>query len=59
VFLGRIGQLPGVTILRGEQVEITSAQPMIFHIDGEPFVGGTTLRARIHPQALRIRVPKN
>jgi diacylglycerol kinase (ATP) len=57
VFLGRIARVPGVTIRRGEQVEITSARPMIFHIDGEPFAGGTTLRARVHRHALRILVP--
>ena len=29
---------------------------MIFHVDGEPMQGGTTLVARVHPGALRICV---
>ena len=29
---------------------------MTFHVDGEPMQGGTTLRARIHPGALRVAV---
>ena len=57
VFLGQIGRVPGVTIVRGDEVAITSGRPMIFHVDGEPFAGGTTLRARVHRQALRVLVP--
>jgi diacylglycerol kinase (ATP) len=57
VFLGQIARIPGVTMLRGEHVEVTSEQPVIFHVDGEPFVGGTHLKARAHRGALRVRVP--
>jgi len=39
-------------------VTISSAGSMIYHADGEPCVGGTSIRARIRPQALRVRVPK-
>ena len=38
------------------RVTIESDHPMTFHVDGEPFQGGTTLRARVHPGALLIAV---
>jgi len=38
-------------------VEITSARPVLYHVDGEPFVGGASLTARVRPKALRVRVP--
>jgi diacylglycerol kinase family enzyme len=57
VFAGQIARVPGVTMLRGESIAITSGRPVIFHVDGEPFVGGATLQARIHRAALRVRVP--
>ena len=57
VFLGQIGRVSGVTIVRGDEVAITSGGPMVFHVDGEPIVGGTTLRARVHRHALRVLVP--
>jgi diacylglycerol kinase (ATP) len=58
VFLGQIDRVPGVTMLKGEAVEVTSARPAIFHVDGEPFVGGAQLKARAHRAALRVRVPR-
>ena len=57
IFLGQIAGVPGVTMLKGEAVEVTSARPAIFHVDGEPFVGGAQLKARAHRGALRVRVP--
>jgi diacylglycerol kinase (ATP) len=58
VFRGKIDRLPGVSIRRGEAIEITSARPVIYHIDGEPFVGGASVRARVRPNALKLRVPR-
>lgn len=57
LFSGRIAQVPGITMTTVQDVTITSASPMIYHADGEPCVGGTSIRARIRPQALRLRVP--
>jgi diacylglycerol kinase (ATP) len=37
-------------------VTIESAEPMLFHVDGESVQGGTRLRARIHPGSLRVAV---
>jgi diacylglycerol kinase (ATP) len=56
VFLGQVARIPGVTIRQGTEVEITSARPVLYHVDGEPFVGGASIRARIHPRALRINM---
>jgi diacylglycerol kinase family enzyme len=38
------------------RVTIECDEPMTFHVDGEPVVGGTRLDARIHPGALRVCV---
>jgi diacylglycerol kinase (ATP) len=57
VFLGQIARVPGVTIRRATEVEITSARQVLYHVDGEPFVGGASIRARVQPRALRIKVP--
>jgi YegS/Rv2252/BmrU family lipid kinase len=37
-----------------ERATITSEQPMMFHVDGEAVQGGTTLEAKIHPNALLV-----
>jgi len=57
IFAGQVGRLPGVTMRKGVSIEITSAHPVVYHIDGEPFVGGASLKAHVRPQALRVRVP--
>jgi diacylglycerol kinase (ATP) len=56
IFMGRIANAPGVTMLKGERVEITSGRPVIYHVDGEPFVGSAHVTARVHRAALRVRV---
>ena len=57
IFAGQVGRLPGVTMRTGVDIEITSANPVVYHIDGEPFVGGASIKAHVRPQALRIKVP--
>jgi YegS/Rv2252/BmrU family lipid kinase len=59
IFTGAIAQVPGVTMLRGEQIEVTSGRPVTFHIDGEAFIGAAHLRARVHRDALRVRVARD
>jgi YegS/Rv2252/BmrU family lipid kinase len=56
LFRGRLADVPGVTMSVATRVEIASAEPLIFHVDGEPCVGGTSVSARIRPGALRVRV---
>jgi diacylglycerol kinase (ATP) len=55
LFTGGIADAPGVTTRRVTRVRITAAEPMLFHVDGEPLAGGTTLEVMVHPRALRIR----
>ena len=57
LFAGRIAQVPGITMIPARDVEISSALPLVYHVDGEPCVGNATIRARIRPRALRVRVP--
>jgi YegS/Rv2252/BmrU family lipid kinase len=57
VFAGRVGRLAGVTMTTAQRVEITSGRPVVYHCDGEPFVGGAAIRARVLPAALTVRCP--
>lgn len=56
VFAGHIDRVRGVTIRRGASIEVTSSRPVIYHVDGEPFVGAASVTARVRPRALRVRV---
>ena len=56
LFNGTVAKAPGCTIRRVREVTIEADRPMTYHVDGEPVLGGTTLRARIHPGALRVAV---
>ena len=51
---GSIELAPIWSARRIDEITITATAPMLFHVDGEPVQGGTTLHARIHPGALRI-----
>jgi YegS/Rv2252/BmrU family lipid kinase len=57
LFTGRIARVPGVSTLSTSDVLIESTRPTAYHVDGEPFLGGTSLRARVHPGALRVKTP--
>lgn len=57
LFAGQIARVRGVSMTTAESVEITSAQPVVYHVDGEPFAGGASVRARVRPRALTVRVP--
>ena len=56
LFNGTVQRAPGCSIRQIQRVTIESDQPMMFHVDGEPIQGGTSLRARVHPGALRVAV---
>ena len=56
LFDGRIGNVPDVSTFLVEQVTIGSLRPMLYHVDGEPFLGGSSLSARVCPGALRVMV---
>ncbi len=52
-----IDKAPGVTMLRGARVKVTGDRPILFHVDGEPHPGPSTVNAHVHPAALRVKVP--
>jgi len=56
VALTHLSQIAGCRIKRIREVTIEADQPMTFHVDGEPIQGGTRLRARVHPGALRVAI---
>lgn len=58
LFRGCIADVPGVTLTRTASAEISSTRRTLYHVDGEPFVGSASLKARIHRHALRVRAPR-
>jgi diacylglycerol kinase (ATP) len=56
LFNGTVDRMRGCTIQRIREVTVEADEPMTFHVDGEPVVGGTRLRALVHPGALRVAV---
>jgi diacylglycerol kinase (ATP) len=56
LFTGTADRIRGCTTQRIREVTIEADEPMTYHVDGEPVVGGTRLHARVHPAALRVAV---
>jgi YegS/Rv2252/BmrU family lipid kinase len=56
LFNGSAERIPGCSIRRIQRATIASDRPMLFHVDGEPVQGGTEVRVRVHPAALRVAV---
>jgi diacylglycerol kinase (ATP) len=57
LFRGRIARVPGVTMTPAAHITIGSARQMLYHVDGEPYVGPASMEARAHAAALRVQVP--
>jgi diacylglycerol kinase family enzyme len=57
LFNGRIGTVPGVSMCAAAEIAITSKRPAVYHVDGEPFLGGASLTARAHARALHVQIP--
>jgi YegS/Rv2252/BmrU family lipid kinase len=57
LFNGTVTCARGCTLRRIRQATIECDTPMVFHVDGEPVHGGTSLRVRVHPGALYIAAP--
>lgn len=57
VFMGQIARIRDVAMRAAVDIQVTSAHPVIYHLDGEPYVGGASLAARPHPGALRVAIP--
>jgi len=56
LFTGTADRIRGCTTQRIREVTIEADDPMTYHLDGEPVVGGNRLTARVHPGALKIAV---
>ena len=56
LFTGTADRIRGCTTQRIQEVTIEADEPMTYHVDGEPVVGGTRVVARVHPGALRVAV---
>jgi len=57
LFRGTLAEVSGVRMLTATTVQLTGAHETLYHVDGEPFVGGALIQARVHPSVLRVRVP--
>lgn len=57
MFSGRIAAVPGVTMSSAVDIQVTSGQPVLYHVDGEPYTGAGVVAARPWPAALRVVVP--
>ncbi len=55
LFAGTIAGVPGVSICRIQSAIVSGDGPLLYHVDGEPYVGGPSLRVSVRPGALRLR----
>ena len=51
-----IDRAADVTRLPATHLVVRAVEPILFHVDGEPHQGGTSVEARIIPSAIRVRV---
>ena len=57
LFTGTVGRVRGVRMASVAEVDVTGSGPLAYHVDGEACRGGSSLRVRVLPGALRVRVP--
>ncbi len=55
LFTGTIAAAPGVSISRIQSAVVGGDGPLAYHADGEPYVGGPSLRVSIVPGGLCLR----
>ena len=55
LFRGTIAAVRGVSIEKVRSARVRSAVPLVYHADGEAFLGGTEIAVSIQPLALRLR----
>jgi YegS/Rv2252/BmrU family lipid kinase len=56
LFNGTVDRAKGCSIQKIAYATIECDRPMVYHVDGEPASGGTSLRVRVHPGALYVAV---
>jgi YegS/Rv2252/BmrU family lipid kinase len=54
LFSGNVARVPGVSTTRASSVAISAHTALVYHVDGEPHVGGLVVKASVHPRALRV-----
>ncbi len=57
-FGGTLREGPGVLMRSAASMDVSSPQPIRFHVDGEPRVGPTSISLKTHRGALRVMVPR-
>lgn len=54
LFSGTVARVPGVSTTRVSTVAVSAEATIVYHVDGEPHVGGHLVKACVHPRALRV-----
>jgi YegS/Rv2252/BmrU family lipid kinase len=57
-FKGTLREGPGLLMRSAASMEISSAQPIAFHVDGEPRTGPNAIALRTRRGILRVKVPR-
>lgn len=54
LFAGTVARVPGVSITRTSRLAIASDAAVVYHVDGEPHAGASSVKACIHSRALKV-----
>ena len=54
LFSGSVARVPGVSITKISTLGIVSDGVLMYHVDGEPYIGGRSVKACVHPRVLRV-----
>jgi diacylglycerol kinase (ATP) len=54
LFSGDMAQVPGVSMTKARTITISADAPILYHVDGEPFIGGCSILASVRQRALRV-----
>jgi YegS/Rv2252/BmrU family lipid kinase len=54
LFAGTVARVPGVSMTKTSSLSIASDTALVYHVDGEPYVGGQGVHARVHSRALKV-----
>ena len=57
LFSGQVARVRDVWSVPFAEIRVSAGGDMLFHVDGEPAMGGPTLTVRVHAGALNVRVP--
>lgn len=57
LFMGQADRVSGVDVRQVETLTISSDEPIHYHVDGEPGVGGPTIHLLVRPRSLHVMVP--